>query len=118
MKPLGARRVALLLLLLFGAPLAAAFWLYYGSDWRPARTTNHGALIQPVVPLADATLPALAGTGGAPVPAHPLRERWSLVVVATGPDGCDALCRETLVYARQTWLSLGKYATRAQAWWR
>jgi hypothetical protein len=112
MKPLGARRVALLLLLLFGAPLAAAFWLYYGSGWRPARTTNHGALIQPVVPLADATLPPLLeGTGA---PAHPLRGRWSLVVVATGPDGCDALCRETLVYARQTWLSLGKLTPRVR----
>lgn len=107
-----ARRIALLLVVLFGAPLAAAFWLYYGSSWRPARTTNHGTLVRPVVPLADAVLPPLLA--GAASPGHPLRERWSLVVVATGPDGCDAGCRETLVYARQTWLSLGKLAPRVR----
>lgn len=111
-EPGNARRMALVLLLLFVAPLAAAFWLYYGSSWRPARTTNHGALIQPVVPLPDVALTALRE--GVDAPGHPLRQRWSLVVVATGPDGCDADCRGTLVYARQTWLSLGKLSDRVR----
>ena len=48
------RRPLLLLLVIFVAPLALAFWLYYGSRWRPALHTNHGALIDPAV-----TLPAL-----------------------------------------------------------
>src|SRR6266436_1039527 len=31
-----------------------------------------------------------------------------------GASGCDADCRGALVYARQTWLSLGKLAPRVQ----
>jgi len=89
----------LLLLLLFAAPLGLAFWLYYGSSWRPATRSNHGTLIEPARPLANAG--ALAG-------------KWSLVVIGDGAGGCDAGCRETLIYARQTWLSLGKVANRAQ----
>jgi len=89
----------LLLLLVFAAPLGLAFWLYYGSSWRPAARNNHGTLIEPARPLA-----------------HPgvLAGKWSLVVIGSGADGCDERCRDTLVYARQTWLSLGKYAARAQ----
>ena len=89
----------LLLLLVFAAPLGLAFWLYYGSSWRPAAHSNHGTLIEPVRPLASAGV--LAG-------------KWSLVVIGSGTGGCDAGCRETLIYARQTWLSLGKLADRAQ----
>jgi hypothetical protein len=40
--------------------------------------------------------------------------KWSLVVIGSGESGCGSACRETLVYARQTWLSLGKYTPRAQ----
>src|SRR3979409_1624569 len=29
---------------LFLLPLAIAFWAYYGTDWRPVRTVNHGEL--------------------------------------------------------------------------
>jgi hypothetical protein len=86
------------LLLLFAAPLGIAFWLYYGSSWRPASHTNHGRLIAPVVPV-----PGAAFTG-----------KWSLVVIGAGPSGCDADCRDTLIYARQTWLSLGKLTPRVQ----
>jgi hypothetical protein len=89
----------LLLLLVFAAPLGLAFWLYYGSAWRPAARSNHGTLIQPARALPDARV--LAG-------------KWSLVVIGSGEGGCDSACRETLIFARQTWLSLGKYASRAQ----
>jgi len=64
--------------------------LYYGSSWRPASHTNHGQLIVPVVPVQGA---AFSG-------------KWSLVVIGAGKGGCDALCRDALIYARQTWLSL------------
>lgn len=92
------RRMLLGLLLLFAAPLGIAFWLYYGSSWRPASHTNHGQLIAPVVPVPGARF-----TG-----------KWSLVVVGAGEAGCDATCRNALVYARQTWLSLGKLSPRVQ----
>ena len=89
----------LVLGLVFVAPLGFAFWLYYGSSWRPQARTNYGTLIEPVRTLPNAT---------------ELRGKWSLVVIGSGEGGCDAACRETLVYARQTWLSLGKYTPRAQ----
>jgi hypothetical protein len=100
------RRPLLLLLVIFVAPLAFAFWLYYGSNWRPAQRTNHGALINPAI-----ALPALP-IGGVSINA--LRGKWSLVVVGAGESGCDDGCRVALVYARQTWLSLGKLAPRVQ----
>jgi len=100
------RRPLLLILILFVGPLVAAFWLYYGSSWRPSGRTSHGELIQPVV-----TLPALpAATGGGNI----LAGKWSLLVVDTGESGCDADCRKALIYARQTWLSLGHLTSRVQ----
>lgn len=100
------RRPLLLILVLFVAPLVGAFWLYYGSHWRPSQSTSHGELIQPVV-----TLPALPA-GGAP--GNALAGKWSLLVVGMGESGCDAGCRNALLYARQTWLSLGRLSSRAQ----
>jgi len=103
--PTGARSLLpAIVLVLFAAPLAVAFWLYYGSSWRPSLRTNHGALIQPVV-----VLPRLALPSGVE-----LRGKWSLVVIGTGESGCDADCRGTLVYARQTWLSLAQLTPRVQ----
>ena len=93
------RQHFLVLGLVFAAPLGCAFWLYYGSSWRPQARTNHGTLIEPVRTLPNAT---------------ELRGKWSLVVIGSGEGGCDVACRETLIYARQTWLSLGQYASRAQ----
>lgn len=124
------RRPLLLILFMFAAPLAFAFWLYYGSSWRPLQRTNHGELIEPVVPLPPLALP-LAGApdrpGGAAsqveatprmAPATLLIGKWSLVVVGlgagAGESGCDADCRNSLLYARQTWLSLGKLLPRVQ----
>ncbi len=112
------RRPVLLLFILFAAPLAGAFWLYYGSSWRPTLRTNHGELVTPV------TLPELAlllagggpsgGMGGARATATVLRGKWTLLVIGHGESGCDAACRNTLVYARQTWLSLAQLTPRAQ----
>ncbi len=99
-------RPLLLLLLIFLAPLALAFWLYYGSHWRPAQRTNHGALIEPPI-----SLPALRLGAGS---ASALTGKWSLVVIGEGASGCDETCRGALVYARQTWLSLGKLTPRVQ----
>ena len=47
-------RTVALLAALFLIPLLAAFWMYYGADWRPAQRTNHGELILPARPLPRA----------------------------------------------------------------
>jgi len=91
------RRTLLLLAAVFFVPIAASFILYYGVEWRPAAGTNHGELYSPPRPL--------------PPSAAPLAQRkWSLVYVGDG--ACDDHCRSSLVFARQTRLSLNKDMTR------
>jgi hypothetical protein len=97
------------LLLLFLAPLGFSFWLYYGSSWRPASTTNNGELITPARPLPQ---PALGTAAGDAAPDKWLEGKWSLLVIGNG--NCDETCRQTLVYARQTWLGLGRLSSRVQ----
>jgi hypothetical protein len=94
---------------LFAAPLAAAFWLYYGTDWRPTRTTNNGTLIAP-----PRELPALSFAQPQTRPAVEklLTGKWSMVVIANGR--CDEACRNSLVYARQTHIGLGRLGARVQ----
>lgn len=94
---------------LFAAPLAVAFWLYYGTDWRPGQTTNHGELVSPV-----RTLPALPfAQPAARADVEKLfAGKWSLVVVADG--NCDDACRNSLVYARQTFIGMGRLTARMQ----
>ena len=90
--PAPNRRMLLGLLALFFLPLALAFYLYYGSSWRPVGLTSHGELITPTRTLPGEE-PALKGT-------------WSLVYIGKGD--CDAACRTALVFARQTRLSLNQ----------
>jgi hypothetical protein len=95
-KELRARNLRLLggLAALFLLPLALAFWVYYGTGWRPVKTVNHGELIRPARPL-----PAYNG-----LPADLFRHKWSLVYIGDGQ--CDENCRTALVVMRQTRLSL------------
>jgi len=91
------RRLLLLLAALFFVPIAASFILYYGVGWRPAGGTNHGELYTPARPLPASTAP--------------LADRqWSLVYAGDG--ACDENCRRSLVFARQTRLSLNQDMTR------
>ena len=92
------RQTLYLLIVLFFVPVAVAFYMYYGADWRPVGQTNHGELLTPVKAL--------------PAGAEVLREKWSLVYVGDG--ACDADCREALVFARQTRLSLNQDMQRVE----
>jgi hypothetical protein len=98
----GFRAPLIGLVIAFIAPLGCAFWLYYGSGWRPTGHTNHGELIEPLRALP------LSGVSGG----QALKGKWSLVVVGLGP--CESTCQGALVTARQTWLSLGKLTERVQ----
>lgn len=95
-SPAPQRRTMVLLLALFGLPLAVSFFLYYATGWRPQGTSNHGELISPVIPLADVAVP--------------LKGKWTLLVVGEG--ACDEDCRRSLVFARQTRLSLNQEMDR------
>jgi hypothetical protein len=112
------RGVLLLLVLLFFAPLLLAFVLYYGSGWRPTGRTNRGALIEPARTLPLIALPQVAlAPGAAPAGdalagADVLTGKWSLVYANSGD--CNADCRDTLYFMRQTYLGLANLAPRVQ----
>jgi cytochrome oxidase Cu insertion factor (SCO1/SenC/PrrC family) len=112
------RGTLLLLALLFFTPLLFAFVLYYGSGWRPTGRTNHGVLIEPArtLPLTAlpqvALAPAAAPSGDALAAADVLTGKWSLVYVGRGD--CDAECRDTLHFMRQTHLGLANLIPRVQ----
>jgi hypothetical protein len=86
----------LLLLALFVLPLAASFLLYYGLGWRPSGNSNHGELLQPIRQL--------------PQSAASLRGKWALAYAGDG--ACNQDCRQALVFARQTRLSLAQDTAR------
>jgi cytochrome oxidase Cu insertion factor (SCO1/SenC/PrrC family) len=93
---------------LFLLPLAVAFWTYYGTDWRPMRTVNHGELITPVRSLPPAHLqPAVTSDAG---PAELFHRKWSLVYVGDGR--CEDACRRALYVMRQTRLALNSEMNR------
>jgi cytochrome oxidase Cu insertion factor (SCO1/SenC/PrrC family) len=104
-----SRGLLLLLVVLFFAPLLLAFLMYYGSAWRPVGHTNHGTLIEPPRPLPRLSLPR---ADGSPAAEGVLVGRWSLVYVGSGD--CDAACRETLFFMRQTFLGMGNLIPRLQ----
>jgi hypothetical protein len=83
---------------LFLLPLLAAFWMYYGTAWRPAGRVNHGELIIPVRPL--------------PASGQLFHGKWSLVYIGDGQ--CDDECRTSLYVMRQTRLSLNNEMTRVE----
>jgi hypothetical protein len=97
---------------LYLAPLALAFFAYYGTGWRPASHVNHGALITPPRPLPSLTLPLVvaANAGSANAPELPLRGVWTLVYVGDG--ACDADCERALLVMRQTRLGLNYNMSR------
>ena len=108
------RGLLLLLVLLFFAPLLLSFVIYYGSHWRPAGSTNHGALIVPARTLPQVALPRVAVLPGA-MPddgADVFSGKWSLVYVGRGD--CDADCRDTLYFMRQTHFGLANLIPRVQ----
>jgi hypothetical protein len=92
---------------LFLLPLASAFWMYYGTDWRPLRRVNHGELITPARPLPATHLPTVIPDTA---PAELFHRKWSLVYVGDGR--CDEVCRKALYVMRQTRLSLNSEVGR------
>lgn len=98
-----------LLAALFFLPLALSFWLYYGTDWRPADTVNHGELILPPRSLPQTSLPLY---GGGATREAPFTRLWTLVYVGDGR--CGESCRRALYVMRQTRLALHKDMVRVQ----
>src|SRR4051812_28063288 len=92
-----------ILVAIFFAPLVIAFALYYGSGWRPAKTTNHGTLISPPRPMPEVS---------AENASQLFRGKWSLVYLAG--DACSNECLQALLQMRQVRLALGDDMRRVQ----
>jgi len=96
----------ILLVALFALPLILAYGLYW-YGWRPGGTINHGELVQPARPIADATLRTLEGRD---IRFHDLRRKW--VLVYFGSSQCGEACERNLYKMRQVRLAQGKDADR------
>jgi hypothetical protein len=101
-KTTWARVQMLLIASVFFGPLAVATYMYYSGSLQPAGRTNHGALLQPIVSVAEA-LPesetVIQGDG-----------LWLLIYSNQGD--CDAICENALYTLRQSRKMLGKEADR------
>jgi hypothetical protein len=106
------RRLLIGLGVLFFAPLAVSFYLYYGPAWRPARHVNRGDLIDPARPLPEVSLPI--ADHGPPRTTKPdfLQNKWTLLYVGGGD--CSALCRTDLYNTRQVRFALNRDMDRVQ----
>ncbi|MDP9064934.1 MAG: SCO family protein [Pseudomonadota bacterium] len=107
------RRLLVGLAGLFFAPLAVAFYLYYGpAAWRPVSHVNHGVLIDPARPLPDVSLP-IAGQNPPRLSKPDLfRNKWTLLYVGAG--GCATACRTDLYNTRQVRSALNRDMERVQ----
>ncbi len=105
-----SRRPLAILAILFVVPLAIAFILYYGGNWRPASSTEHGDLIAPARPLPEVEL-ALAEGGS--TSSKFLLGRWSLVFIGDGQ--CVERCRAALADMQRARELLGKDISRVQS---
>jgi len=97
-------RIQLILIAaVFLGPLALAAWLYFaGQNLTPQGRTNSGALLEPIINLAET------------LPDSPLNDAgdgyWSLVY--TNQAVCDEACENSLYTLRQSRLMLGKEMDR------
>ena len=102
--PKGRLQLVLLAAIFFG-PLLFAAWLYFsGQGLQPEGRVNHGALLEPIVAIADA-VPESA------IFSHNIGH-WLLVYSNTGD--CDDACRDALYTMRQSRLMLGKEMDRVK----
>lgn len=98
-----ARLHLVLIAIVFFGPLFVAAWLYYGGHFAgTAGTTNHGALLQPIVSIRE-ELP------GSALHAHNAAH-WVLLYASRGECGPD--CRNALYTTRQSRTMLGKEMDR------
>jgi cytochrome oxidase Cu insertion factor (SCO1/SenC/PrrC family) len=103
------RRVLIGVALMFFAPLALSFYLYYGKYWHPGGRVNAGELIEPARPLPALALPLANSDQTNPQFLH---GKWTLLYVQHGR--CDDECRRHLYDTRQVRLALDRDMDRVQ----
>ncbi len=119
------RRLLIGLALMFFAPIAISFYMYYGrSGMQPVGRVNKGVLIDPprtlpelvLEPAQRAGAAAGAGAGAAALTATSapivLTHQWTLLYFADG--ACPDACRAALYKTRQVRLNLDHERDRVQ----
>ncbi len=108
------RRILIGVALMFFAPLALSFYLYYGGYWHPGGRVNSGELIDPARPLPALRLPLAAPASGGPLQTNPqfLEHKWTLLYVQHGR--CDEKCLKALYDTRQVRVALDREMDRVQ----
>lgn len=104
------RTKLLFIVVLFSIPTLASFLTFFLAS-APGKTSNHGQLITPAVPLPPFTLPIVDG-GDLTQTAREqgLRGKWLIVSVARG--ACGARCEQDAYALRQARLILGREMDR------
>jgi hypothetical protein len=104
------RRMLVGIALMFFAPLAVCFYLYYGhADWHPGGRVNKGELINPPRPLPAL---ALSRPDGKISDANFLKGKWTFLYVVSGP--CGKICLTRLYDTRQVRIALDRDMNRVQ----
>jgi cytochrome oxidase Cu insertion factor (SCO1/SenC/PrrC family) len=108
------RRILVGVALMFFAPLALSFYLYYGKYWHPGGRVNAGELIDPARPLPALALPLASPASGGAAQTNPqfLRGKWTFLYVQQGR--CDDECLKALYDTRQVRLALDREMNRVQ----
>src|SRR5688572_9478857 len=104
------RRKLIGIILLFAAPVLAAYALYFWApqDWRPHGRTHFGQLVEPARPLGGVSLHTVDGKPRVPL----LEPHWTLLMV--GSSRCKGRCLDMLRDTRQVRTALGKDTHRTR----
>lgn len=101
-KTTWARVQMLLIASVFFGPLAVATWMYYSGGLQPEGRTNHGALLEPMINIAEELPASEISKQGAGY--------W--VLLYSDSDECTARCQDALYTLRQSRKMLGKEMDR------
>lgn len=100
------RLTLILLLLLFAAPLAIAWWLG-AAGWHPQQTRSSGTLVDPPRDIGAVTVTL---GDGSTLAWHDPKYRWTLLALPGAQ--CATACRERLDEALRMRITLGRNTDR------
>ncbi|MCZ6708744.1 MAG: hypothetical protein O7B25_00105 [Gammaproteobacteria bacterium] len=104
-----ARVTLLVLVAVFGLPLALAWVLAIGFDWRPENTVNHGVLLEPALRLKS--FGVMDRAGAAPT-GDAIAGDWFVVVLRNA--ACTETCQRLLQIAEQVGNAVGRDIPRVR----
>lgn len=107
-----ARLIVFVVVLMFTAPIATSWYLFYFTDLSKTRGESHGEMYQPLRQLSDA--PLFDPFAEKQIEEH-LHGKWTLLYISLGQ--CDEACKENIYRMRQIRMAVIRYADRLQRVW-